>query len=102
MGLLQLDPKSWFSWNFDVLQDGRPIAEIDISRWRERGVLAVDGMKYDVYRSGFMHGAFILELNGTRVASAEKPSAMVRSFKIECGGRTWKWEGKIFKRAFVL
>lgn len=41
MGVLELVPQSWLSWNFNVLQDGRPIAEIDISRWRERGVLGL-------------------------------------------------------------
>jgi hypothetical protein len=102
MGMLELVPESWFSWNFDVLQDGRTVAEIDISRWRKKGVLQVDGTNYDVYREGFMRGLFILELNGTRVASAEKPSAMARLFNVESGGRTWKWEGQVFRRTFVL
>ena len=102
MGMLELAPQSWFSWNFHVLQDDRTVAEIDISRWREKGMLQIDGTNYDVYREGFMRGAFILELNGTRVASAEKPSAMARLFKVESGGRTWQWEGQVFRRSFVL
>jgi hypothetical protein len=48
MGILELIPMSWFSWNFQVLQDGRTVAEIDTSRWREKGVLQIDGTNYDV------------------------------------------------------
>ena len=102
MGTLELIPQSWLSWNFNVLQDGRSVAEIDISRWREKGVLQVDGSNYDVYREGFMRGAFILELNGTRIGAAEKPSALARLFNVEHAGRSWKWEGRVFRRSFVL
>lgn len=100
--MLELVPKSWASWNFTVLQDGSPMAEIDISRWREKGRLAVDGSNYQVYREGLMSGAFILELNGARMARAEKPSALARSFKVEYAGRIFRWEGNVFRRSFVL
>jgi hypothetical protein len=100
--VLELVPQSWFSWNFAVLQDGRPVAGIDISRWREKGMLAVDGSNYQVYREGLMSGAFILELNGRRMARAEKPSALARSFKVEFAGRIFRWEGNVFRRSFVL
>lgn len=62
MSALELLPRSWLSWNFAILKDGRPVAEIDVSHWRKKGVLEVEGSQYDVYREGFMSGAFILEL----------------------------------------
>jgi hypothetical protein len=30
-------PKSWFSWDFTVADQGRPIADIGVSWWREKG-----------------------------------------------------------------
>jgi hypothetical protein len=62
----------------------------------------VDGSNYDVYREGLMRGAFILELNGTKLATAEKPSALARLFKVEHASRTYTWEGKVFRRSFLL
>jgi hypothetical protein len=102
MSALEIIPQSWVSWNFNVLQDGRPVGEIDISRWREKGALIVQGMTYQVYREGIMSGEFVLELNGTRLAQAEKPSALRRSFEVRYAGTTYQWQGKTFRRSFVL
>ncbi len=89
MSMFELVPLGWFSWDFSVLQNGSPIAEIDISSWREKGVLAVGGSSYNVYREGLMSGAFVLESNGAQLARAEKPSALRRSFTIQREGKTW-------------
>ena len=48
--MLQIEPMRWFSWDFTVERDGRPIAELDISGWRERGELIVDGVTYAITR----------------------------------------------------
>ena len=29
--MLQIEPMRWFSWDFTVDRDGRPVAELDIS-----------------------------------------------------------------------
>ncbi len=60
MSTLELVPMGWFSWDFNVLQNGSPIAEIDISSWREKGVLVVGGSSYNVYREGRMSGSFVI------------------------------------------
>lgn len=102
MSTLELIPQSWSSWNFDVLQDGRRIALIDISRWREKGALQIDGSNYEVYREGFRRGAFVLESNGARLATAEKPSALARLFHVEYAGKSYQWKGQFFRRLFTL
>ncbi len=102
-GVLKLVPKSWFSWDFRVLEGDRPAAEIDMSPWREKGALSVDGTPYEVYRERLMSGLYILESGGMEVARAEKPSAFRRGFELSHGGRVWTLRARAaFGRAFVL
>jgi hypothetical protein len=103
MATLALVPRSWFSWDFQVIQDGSPIAAIDIASWREKGVLAVGGASYKVYREGLMSGQFILEFNGTQLASAEKPRALHRSFTVQHEGRVYTLKAaSALKRTFLM
>ncbi len=101
--MLEIIPHSVVSWDFTVLRDGSPVAVIDVSWFREKGVLTVDGAEYPVYREHLMSGAFILEFNGTPLARAEKPSAFFRSFIVEHAGQTYtlKAETALFRK-FVL
>ena len=73
--MLKATPKSWFSWNFTVMGGAQPVADIDVSWWREKGLLTVQGTTYKVYREGLMSGAFILESARTVLGRATKPSA---------------------------
>jgi hypothetical protein len=103
MSMLELVPLGWFSWDFSVLQNSSPIAEIDISSWREKGVLAIGGASYNVCREGLMGGRFILELNGTQLAHAEKPSALHRFFTVQHEGKTYTLKAEsAFRRTFLL
>ena len=71
--------------------------------WREKGLLTVHGIDYMVYREGLTSGAFILELDGTVLARAEKPSAFHRAFLIEHAGKQYTLRAKsAFRRAFLL
>ena len=101
--MLKLIPKSWLSWDFIVTDGVSSIAEIDVSWWREKGVLTVRGSTYDVYREGLMSGAFILASSGSILARAEKPSAFRRSFELESGGKFYILRAEsAFRRKFVL
>ena|SRR5271157_3624054 len=101
--MLALVPHNVLSWDFSVLRDGSPVAEIDVSWFREKGTLTVDGVQYPVYREHLMSGAFILEFNGTQLARAEKPSALFRCFLVKHAGQTYtlKAETALFRK-FVL
>jgi hypothetical protein len=103
MSTFELVPQGWFSWNFAVLQQGSPIAEIDMSSWGEKGELAIAGTTYKTYRERLMSGLFVLELNGAQVATAEKPSAFLRSFNVVHEGRNYVLKAaSSFGRRFVL
>ena len=81
MSALTLTPKRWYSWDFFVLDGARTLANFRLSSWREKGVLEVDGLDYDVYRES-PFGDFILQHAGSILARATKPSAFRRSFVI--------------------
>jgi hypothetical protein len=96
-------PRSWFSWDFTLFDRGESLAEIDMSSWREKGVLKVAGKAYRVYREKLLSGAFILELDGTVLARAIKPSAWRRQINVEFGGHEYQLKPRsMFSRAFEL
>lgn len=87
--MLQISPMRWFSWDFTVERGGRAVAELDISWWRERGELTIDGRTYGVRRDGLISGDFTLTApDGTVVATASKPSILHRRFAVVHGGHT--------------
>jgi hypothetical protein len=101
--VLELVPKSWFSWNFDVLENGRLVAHLNNSAWAERGTISIDGSDYLVYRENPVSGYFILEKEGSLIARAKKPSAFRESFNIEYSGKSYTLRKESFMgRAFVL
>ena len=51
---LQMLPKRWYSPDLSVVVESRPVADIDVSWWRETAVPDVEGRRYRVYREGLM------------------------------------------------
>jgi hypothetical protein len=101
--MLTAIPKGWFSKNYRVMDGALQLADLNISRWREQGELTVEGFSYQVYREKLMSGAFILEVAGTALARAEKPSAFHRRFHIEYGDRKYVFQAKsVWGREFTL
>lgn len=96
-------PKSWLSWKFTIFDDNVPVANLDLAWFGESGQLLLNGVLYRLYREGFFSGAFILQKDGNVLARAVKPSALSRSFRVECNGEYVILEAeKILWRKFVL
>ncbi len=88
--MLQLEPTGWFSWEFTIVRGDRTVASLDISSWRDRGELVVDGGTYAVVREGLVSSDFRLSTaDGVTVATATKPSILRRRFDVVHAGRTW-------------
>lgn len=93
--MLQISPMRWFSWDFTVARDGRAVAELDISWWRERGELTVGGDTYAIVRQGFVSSDFTMTApDGGVVATASKPSLLQRRFEVVHGGHTITLEAR--------
>jgi hypothetical protein len=78
------------------------VAEIKLSRWAEKGVLKVGGLHYAVRRERAISGAFILALDTTQLARAEKTSWLSRSFTIKHGEKTYRLKAEWFGPSFIL
>jgi len=102
MSVLTLTPRNWFSWNFSVLDGERALADVNLSSWRERGTLSIDGVEYSIHRESPL-GDFILEQSGSVLARAEKPSAFKRAFIIRYKQKPYTLKAEsIFRQTFVL
>jgi hypothetical protein len=84
--VLEAIPKHWYSWDYTVAHDGVTVADIDVSSWREKGVVTIEDVAYRAYRERLMGGAFLLERDGELLARAVKPSALSRRIMIEHDG----------------
>lgn len=96
MSLLEFGPRSWFSSrNYNIVQNGTLIGEINCAWARERGSIRIG--------DALVSGAFFLEASGRRLVSAEKPNALHRLFTLHLAGKTFTLKAaSAFWRAFVL
>lgn len=100
--MLKAIPKAWYSWDFTILDGSQPVADIDMSLWREKGVLMILDTAYKVYREHVMTGSFILESEGTILARAIKPSLFLRSFIVEHAGKQYALRSALWRRYRLL
>jgi hypothetical protein len=101
--MLTIMPRTWYSWDFTVADDARTVAVMDLSKWREKGVLTIDGLDHRVFREGMMSGDFLLEREGTVLARAVKPSAFSSTLLVRYQDREYTLRKKsVWGRSFVV
>jgi hypothetical protein len=84
--MLSAQPRKWYSWDFTLQDaDGRHVADLDLSSWRDRGKVALGGTDYRVRREG-LFGPFVLEDDAGVRARARKTSLLGCEFEIEFEG----------------
>lgn len=80
-----------------------PLASLDIGWFGEHGTLLTGGRAWELGREGWASGEFFLKGDGRRSATAAKPSAFLRSFRVDLNGDVYTWEAdSAFTRSFVL
>lgn len=87
--MIEAVPTGIFSSGYQLQQDGRVIADLNASSWRQKADLEIDGETFRLYREGVTSGAFMLEWNGKTLARAIKPSAFSDRFEMEVGKRSF-------------
>ena len=103
MSALTVSPRRWYSWDFAILEGSREVADMDLSAWREKATLTIDGVEYRVSREGLVSGDFLLERGGTVLARATKPSAFWNTFIIHYMGREYTLrKASMWRRTFIL
>ena len=101
--MLEAIPKSWFSWNFKISEDSKKIADLDMSSWREKGELRIDGVSYVVFRKGILSPTIVLEKNNAELAKATRSSIFRHSFLLVMEGKQYTLEKRsFFGRSIIL
>lgn len=101
--MLDIVPQRWFRWDFTIAEGARSVADLDMSCWRERGELRVEGVAWRVGRERAMSGDFLLESERGVAARATKPSAFSRRFLVRAGAKTYELRPRsTFGRTFDL
>ena len=101
--MLSARPKKWYSWDF-ILHDaeGRHLADLDLSSWRERGKVVLSGAEYRVRPEGF-RGPFVLDDGVSVRARARRTSLLGCAFEIEYEGDHYILKKRSFwRQALVL
>jgi hypothetical protein len=103
--MLKAVPKGWFSSKYELLNDEGVVGMIKMGFASESAEMEIEGKAYRTYREGLMHGVFLLEsANDGILASADKPSAFERSFRLTFDDRTYTLEAEsaLFRKFILL
>ena len=101
--MLSARPKKWYSWDYALRDaDGQHLADLDLSSWRERGKLVLDGTEYRVRPEGLC-GPFVLEDGVSVLARARRTSLLRCEFEIEFEGDHYTLKKRsLWSRTIVL
>jgi hypothetical protein len=100
--MIQCKPKGMFSWNFFLEGEGHQ-AILDFNWVGEQGHINIDGTVYDISKHGMFSGEWSLNLDGVRVATAQKSNAFTRTFEMISRDEAFLIRAKsAFGRSFVL
>jgi len=101
--MLTAIPRSIFSWSFTVYDGGTPLADLDMSWFRERGSFVLAGHPFDVLRTSILGGEFELRSDESVLAIAKKTSPFLRAFNLRADGRAFSLRADHpFTRCFGL
>ncbi len=74
------------SRTISVRRDGHELATIKDKMLREGARMTIEGVDYEVRRSGFLSGDYLLESRGQVLATGRKPSFLSRRMQADIGG----------------
>lgn len=87
-----MEPRGWFSWDYDLIQGGSLLTSISLAWFREKGEFTLGGQRFSIFRDGPL-GPFILSDSGGHVlAKGVKPSFLRRRFELERDGHCYLLE----------
>lgn len=102
--MLKAVRRGLFSTKYEIIDGEAAVGVIAMGFASESAEIEIEGSIYKAYREGFLHGAFLFRSEEAGVlASAEKPSAFERSFRVSFDDQiyTLEAESPIFRK-FVL
>jgi hypothetical protein len=95
-------PRSFFSWNFEILENSQKIADLDMSSWREKGLVQVDGANFTISKEGFINPTFTFSQDNTELATATKETMLSHGFVVDVDGKRFYLKKKSFFSRVML
>lgn len=100
---LNIAPTNWFSEGFKVSDESRPVADVALSWWRDKGELTIGGATYRARRESPLSRAFVLEGPEGVLMRVKTRGFFCPAIAIHHAGRDYTLRPRsIFRRAFVL
>ncbi|MEZ6115235.1 MAG: hypothetical protein R3C28_01480 [Pirellulaceae bacterium] len=100
--MLRCTPMGICSWDFHVSGEQHQ-GSLEFNWLGEQGVLTVNGDRFDVHKHGLASGHWTLDQSELQVASAQKSSALARTFELDNGDTDLVLQAvSPFGRAFEL
>ncbi|UZW61933.1 hypothetical protein [Lysobacter enzymogenes] len=84
--MLECTPHSVFSWNYSVSGLQLGTAELTFEALSDRGAIAIDGVRFDIRKQGWLDASWTLERDGNTVAIAKRCGMLGRSFDLTHAG----------------
>jgi hypothetical protein len=101
--MLTVVPKHLFSWDCELREGESLVARLEIPYWGEHGTLRAQGEAWQLGREDWFHGQYFLRQAGRTLATAEKPSVLVRSFDVRFDSARYVWQARFpLVRSFAL
>jgi len=83
-----LEPRGFFSWDYDLYQGHTYLSSISVSLLKERGDFSISGENYSIYHEN-INGPFLLFRGPEIMARAFKPNYFLNQFTLEHQGRSY-------------
>jgi len=103
LNIIDVIPKSSWSWDFSVSQDTEQIANILVSRYPEKGLLKTYETELEAYREDVEGDRFVLKTSKYVIGFAEKPSSLRRLFDVHFSDKHYTLKpASLFSKKFIL
>jgi hypothetical protein len=95
MTVYEIGYRSFFSnRKFNITENGNLVGGFERSLMGGTGTITLGNVPYTVTRESLLGGVYFIETGGQRVATANKPNKLHRTFAIESGGKTYALEAR--------
>lgn len=95
-------PRGFWTWTYHVYGSKNGDAQVTFNMFSEQGSIVVSGVEFRIRKHGWLSGTWSLEQDGLTLATATKPSALIRAFDVEADDRRFELRARLMTRTFDI
>lgn len=88
--MLRAIPKSWLSWNCDIIENNFPIGSLEFPSWKQNGKILIKDFEYRVRAKGLFTASFFLDNYDRRLGYAQQTNHFVRVLNLNYAESEYK------------